>query len=66
MSSASRRSGRHWLRSMSFSPSGVSHSFFCRSVITQPGVTVLTRMRCLPSGVAVPRVRPFIDDLAIV
>ena len=30
------------------SASGVAHKSFCRSVITQPGTTVLTRIRCGP------------------
>ncbi|MCY1377297.1 hypothetical protein D9M69_648620 [compost metagenome] len=65
MSSGISLSGRHWLRCSAFSPSSSSHSATCRSVITQPGDTVLMRMRSLPSSTARPRVRPFTDDLAI-
>ena len=58
-------SGRHWLRAISCSPAASSHSRTCRSVITQPGVMVLTRMWSWPSEAASPRVSPLTDDLAM-
>ena len=42
--------------------SGLAHSVFCRSVITQPGTIVLTRMRCLPRSRAKERVMPCTAD----
>ena len=45
---------------------GLTHSVFCRSVITQPGTIVLTRMRCLPRSRANERVMPCTAALAVV
>ena len=65
-SSGRTLSGSTWLRLISSSPSGVSHLSICRSVMIQPGVITLMRMRCSPSSAASPRVRPMTDDLAVV
>src|SRR5260221_785786 len=43
-SSGCSRPFRHWTASICFSPSGVTQSFFWRSVMTQPGETVFARM----------------------
>ena len=45
--------------------SGVAQSDFCRSVMIQPGTTVLTRMRSRPSSRAMVRVSPWTAALAV-
>jgi hypothetical protein len=57
-SSGCSLSFRHCRRAISASPSASSHSPTCRSVITQPGTIVLTRIRSGPRSRAKLRVRP--------
>ena len=48
MYTGSIKSGRHCLFRCAPIASGVAQRVFCRSVITQPGTTVFTRIRCCP------------------
>jgi hypothetical protein len=65
MSSDISRPGRHWLSSMAFSDSGVTHRRSCFSVITQPGTSVFTRILRLPRSLASERVRPWIAAFVV-
>ncbi|MNL68366.1 hypothetical protein D3C87_1930800 [compost metagenome] len=57
--------GRHWLFLISSSAASSTHRSIWRCVMTQPGVTVLTRMLCAPKSRARPRVKPTTAALVV-
>ena len=66
MSSGCMTSRMHCLATWAASRSSVTQSSCCRSVMTQPGATALTRMPSRPSLPARPLVRPTMPALAAV